>query len=269
VNTPTLSMKPISCLILADLPNWIVCRITDEMIRRMPCDFTKRYYTQISTDEFVTLANQHDLVHYQNSDWQYHIDRIDEIKVPIITSIRSFRYPDYIHRLDGKVHYHILNPLQREFFPDATYIPDGVFPFESRPFTVGFAGRPDEYKGYEMIERACRELGVIFKPALNLRPNQMQEYYDSIDLYVCASENEGHSTPVMECLSMNKPVITTDVGIPHFLNVYKIKRTVEGIKDGISIFYTKPMVRDFSWESACNKFTELYETIARRRSTEN
>jgi len=251
-------------LILADTPGWIVDRITDEMIKRIDCKFTKVYYDSIGTDEFIRLANQHDLVHYQNFDWHKHINRIDEIKVPIITSIRSFRYPEYIFKIKDKVHFHIINPDLKKFFPKATYIPDGIFPFKKKEFIVGFAGRSDEYKGFEMIKQACEELGCTFKPAIDIEPSKMQEYYDSIDLYVCASEAEGFSAPVMECLSINKPVLTTDVGIPHFLNVHKCERSVEGIKKGIEKFFTQYQVKDYTWENSCNQLKELYDVLCHR-----
>lgn len=260
----TPNSNTLRILIMSDGLGWIVDRITDEMIKRIPHKFTKRFYTQISTDEFIELANQHDLVHYQNWDWEKHKDRIDEIKVPIITTIRSFRFPKYIHELEGKVHWNIINPKQEEFFPNSTYIPDGIFEIPHREFTVGFAGRPDEYKGYHLIKRACEELGVRFYPALDIPPEKMPEYYNSIDLYVCASENEGHSTPVMECLSINKPVVTTDVGIPSMLNVHKVERSVDGIKEGIRHFYTQPMVTEYSWENVCRKMEKLYVEVAKK-----
>ncbi len=247
-------------LILADTPGWIVDRITDEMIKRIPFNFTKRYYTQIDTNEFVNLANKHDLVHYQNWDWLKHIERFDDIKVPVITSIRSFRFPNYIYELNGRCHFHIINPDQRQFFSEATYIPDGIFPFKRKSFVVGFAGRADDYKGYNIIKQACEELGVTFKPAFDVPPDQMQDYYDSINLYVCASIAEGHSTPVMECLSINKPVLTTDVGIPKFLNVHKCERNLKSIKKGIERFYTQDQVNNYTWENCCNQFVKLYET---------
>ena len=249
-------------LILTDGLGWIVDRATAEMMKRIPFDFTERFYTEIGTDDFIKEANQHDLVHYQNWDWERHIDRFDEIKVPVITSIRSFRFPKYIHRLDGKTFFHILNPKQREFFPDATYIPDGIFPFESKEFVVGFAGRPDEYKGFSLVKNACEELGCTFKPALDISPDKMQEYYDSIDLYVCASENEGHSTPVMECLSINKPVLTVDVGIPHMLNVHRCTR--ETLKQEIEKFYTQNQVSEYTWENSCKQFEEFYANTAKK-----
>ncbi|MEN9596317.1 MAG: hypothetical protein RL236_751 [Pseudomonadota bacterium] len=258
-------LKKPKVLIMADTPGWIVDRITDEMIRKMKFDFTKRYYSKISTDEFIELANQADLVHYQNWDWIYHKDRINEIKTPIITSIRSFRYPEYIFELSEKVRFHVITPHLKEIFPTATYIPDGIFEPKKRKFVVGFAGRPDKYKGFDMIKKACKELGVVFYPALDIPSEKMSEYYNSIDLYVCASENEGYSAPVMECLSINKPVITTNVGIPSLLNITKIERSVEGIKEGILKFYTEPMVRDYSWDNVCKDFSIFYKSVISKK----
>lgn len=248
-------------LILADTPGWIVDRITDEMIRLMPFEFTKRYYDQISTDELISLANTHDLVHYQNWDWHKHLDRIGEIKTPILTSIRSFRFPEYALKIP--THIHILNPGLSEFFPNATYIPDGIFDcFQpDHEFTVGFAGRPDEYKGFPIISQACKELGARFNPALNVAPDKMPEYYRSVDLMVIASENEGANTIALECMAMNKPFITTNVGMAKYLNVNIAERSVNAMCTAIGKFYTRPQVADYNWENICKKFTDLYGSI--------
>lgn len=258
-------MSLIKVFILTDGQGWIVDRITDKMIELMPFEFVKGDYTKISSEDFVRIANDCDLVHYQNWDIERFLPVIDQIKTPIIVSIRSFRFPEYIHQLKGKVHFHILNPKQKEFFPDATYIPDGIFGEFKKDFIIGFAGRQDEYKGFNLIKQACDELGVIFKPAIDISPDKMAEYYDNIDLYCCASLNEGHSTPVMECLARNKPVITNNVGIPSILGIDTIERSLEGIKNGILKYYTYPKVKDYTWENVCKQFTELYETKLGRR----
>ena len=251
-------------LILADIPGWIVDRIVDRMIEGINFTFTKRYYTSIPTDQLIAEANQHDLVHYGNWDLQYHIQSLDLIKVPLLVSIRSHRYPPYVRDLamQNKFHIHVINPALHDAFPNAHLIPDGIFDqFKSdHDFVVGFAGKADEYKGFPLIVQACKELGVKFKPATgDVKPENMLEYYKSIDLLVCASLAEGHSSPVMECLAMNKPVITTDVGIPRLLNVHKIERTVEGIKYGIQKFYTQDQVLPrYSWLNICDQFKKLY-----------
>ena len=255
---PTSNTLPTKVLILTDGLNWIVDRITDEMIKRMPFEFTVEDYTKISKEDFIRKANEADLVHYQNWDCERLLDCFDQIKTPIIMSIRSFRFPDFVRNL--KVNFHIINPKQRGFFPDATLIPDGIFGTFKKDFTVGFAGRCDDYKGFPLIKQACEELGVNFNPA-NVNPDEMGAYYDSIDLYCCASLNEGHSTPVMECLARNKPVITTDVGIPSYFDIDKVERSVEGIKKGILRHYTYPLVKDYTWENICKELTKMYEEI--------
>jgi glycosyltransferase involved in cell wall biosynthesis len=253
-------------LLLADAPGWIVDRIVDRMIEGIPFEFTKRYYDGLHPAELLELSKQHDLVHYGN--WGQ-IDRffgvIPQIKKPFLMSVRSFRFEPYVLEAAKKVsHVHIVNPELLEFFPGATYIPDGIFEQfrPNRKFTVGFAGRPDDYKGFDLIFQACELLGVTFAPARGeLSPLSMPDYFSSIDLYVCASRAEGASTPVMECLAMNVPVITTNVGIPKFLNVHKVERNVESIAKGIERFYTQKQVTAYNWKSICAQFTDLYQDL--------
>jgi glycosyltransferase involved in cell wall biosynthesis len=254
-------------LILADIPGWVVERIVDRMIEGIDFTFTKRFYTSISSQQFVEEANQHDLVHYGNWDLQYHLGILDQIRVPFLMSIRSFRYPSYVIDITKRsnVSTHVIHPALRDIFPGSFLIPDGIFD-QFKPdhdFIIGFAGKPDEYKGFNLIAQACSELGVKFKPATgDVNPKDMYEYYKSIDLLVCASHAEGFGMPVMECLAMNKPVITTDVGIARFLNVHKIERSVESIKQGIQKFYTMNQVLpQYSWDAACDQFKKLYISL--------
>lgn len=249
-------------LILADIPGWIVDRICDRMIQGIDFEFMKEYYACISTEELIERANRCDLVHYLNWDIQYHWNELHRINVPFLMSIRSHRFPPYVRDVAKRVNVHVINlDLQNEF-PGSHYIPDGIFD-QFKPdheFVVGFSGRPDDYKGYPLISQACKELGVKFKPAAgDIKPEDMYDYYKSIDLLVCASQAEGFGAPLMECLAMNKPVVTTNVGIARYLNVHKIERTVESIKSGIQRFYTSPQVlSQYSWVNVCAQFKELY-----------
>lgn len=42
---------------------------------------------------------------------------------------------------------------------------------------------------------------------------KMPEYYNSIDVYICASKTEGTPAPVLEAMACGIPIISTDVGI--------------------------------------------------------
>lgn len=262
-------------LILSDVPSWIIDRITDEIMRIVPMDFQKGYYTQMTTKEIIKNGNKCDIVHYMNWDIDRHSGIIDGLSVPLIVSCRSHRFPDSFKMVakSRKIILHVITPQLLQVFPWATYIPDGIFKefVPDREFVVGFAASNNsqnlEYKGYGLIQQACKELGVILKPAFDLQPHQMIDYYRSIDLYVCASRNEGHSTPVMECLAMNKPVLTVDVGLASTFDVHKVERNVESIKRGIIKFYTHSQVRGHYWDNLRDSYLKLYNSVIPRKAT--
>lgn len=253
-------------LILTDGLNWIVDRITNTIIEKMPdVDFIRMKYPTISTDEFIKISEVVDLVHYQNWDIKYHLHRLHDIKTPFLYTFRSHRYPSYaidVSRWATKTM--VINKQLKEEIPWSVYIPDGIFDqfYSYKQFTVGYAGVPDDYKGYTMINEACNELGCTFRHAYGIPPEDMPDFYRSIDLYVCASVAEGHSTPVMECMAMNKPVITPPVGVPAGLNVHLYFRNKQSLKEAISKFYTRPQVEEFRWDNIIPNLKSLYlETI--------
>ena len=263
-------------LILSDAAGWIVDRIMNRMVENTPISevvYTKGYYTKLSPDELVTMANNNDLLYYMNWDWGIHTPIIDQIKIPILCSVRSHRYPEYFKSLVPKFKaLHVVNPyLIDEFMglnENIVYIPDAIEQiFLNKRTVVGFAGQPSEYKGYELIKEAVRLLGdsYEFRPAVNLKPEEMFDYYKSIDIYVCASDAEGFSTCVMECLAMGKNVVSTFSGVPRnyqgrFNNLVFVDRTVEHIMAGIESFSDSTWFKDeYSYPNICAKFTEIYK----------
>ncbi len=256
-------------LILTDGCNWIVDRITDRIIAGMPdIEFLRADYTKIRTEELIDTANICDLVHYNNWDISYHLHRYQEIKTPFLYTVRSHRYPSYTYDVaNWATKTMVINPMLLREIPNSVYVPDGIFEqFQPSKFVVGYAGLPNEYKGFHLIKQACEELGVEIKAATGyLKPEEMVDFYKSINLYVCASVAEGHSTPVMECLAMNIPVATLKVGLPSILNIHFIEeRTVKSIKRTISKFYTSPQVLPiYSWENIIPQIKKLYNECVR------
>lgn len=258
-------------LILPDGMNWVVDRNCEALMNYLPeIDFTVKPYTKISVDEFITQANAHDLVHYFNWGILKFRKVLDQIKKPLLLSVRSHRYNPYIRKIYKRKNtwFHVINSDLLKDFPDAVYLPNGIFDqFKpSSEFTVGFAGYPNkealEYKGYPLIEEACRKLKVRFNPALgDISPEQMPKYLSSLDVYVCASKAEGFSTVVMECLAMNIPVVTMDTGVPRQFNIVKVSRTVEDIMAGIKRFYTQDLVKEYRWKKVAPEYKKLYEKI--------
>jgi len=251
-----------------------VDRIVQRMVEGIPHDFTVRNYGSISSAKLLKLAREHDLVHYANWTIKHHRRVWDDLfQLPFLLTVRSHRYPAYVKEVAARVScVHVVNPKLLEDFPEAVYIPTGIFEqFWDERFVVGsvarrgdYGGKNLEYKGIPLIERACAELGVEFRPAFgDMSPGDMVEYYRSLNVYVCASVAEGHSTCVMECLAMNVPVISTDAGPPSAfdLGVTKVERTVGSIKEAISKFYTAPKVAGHNWVDVCARFSELYERM--------
>lgn len=251
--------------LLTDGCGWIVDRISAKIATIPDFEFEIGDYVKTPTDVLIEKANNSDLIHYNNWDASYHHSRLNEINVPFLYTIRSHRYPEYTKQVyNWATKTMVITPMLLSEFPNATYIPDGVFDefYSTKPFVVGYAGMINEYKGVHLIERACRELGCELKIANGIDSKDMVDFYNSIDLYVCASVAEGHSTPVMECMAMNKPVVTVKVGLPSTLNANFIEeRTVEGIKKSISKFYTRPQVEQFKWDNVLEQIKNLYNSM--------
>lgn len=252
-------------LILTDGCNWIVDRITDHIIKSLPdINFIRKNYTKISTQDFIKLANEVDIIHYNNWDISYHLHRYQEIKKPFLYTVRSFRYPPYAQKVaQWATKTLVIHPDLLLHIPNSVYIPDGVFDeyFTNKKFVVGYAGKPDAYKGFHLIQEACNQAGVVFEHADNIPPAHMPDWYDSIDLYVCMSIAEGHSTPVMEAMARNIPVITPKVGIPGTLGLKYTERNVTALKEEILKHYTQPMMEPYKWSNIIPQIESLYKSM--------
>ncbi|MBD3248338.1 glycosyltransferase [Candidatus Falkowbacteria bacterium] len=134
----------------------------------------------------------------------------------------------------------------KDVHSDLVYIPNGVETDKFRPkkinrsenFTVGWVGYPDrggetDAKGfYTVIKPAVEKIDNIeFLTSLRglseTPHDEMPDFYNKLDVYVCASESEGFCNPVVEAMSCGVPVISTAVGIS--------KQIIKNGKNGILI----------------------------------
>lgn len=100
----------------------------------------------------------------------------------------------------------------------------------TRPLKIGWTGNSmfideedDDLKGLnKIIKPAIEELKNegynvelnIADRNIKLIPHEkMPDYYNDIDIYVCASRTEGTPNPILEAMACGVPVISTDVGI--------------------------------------------------------
>jgi len=152
---------------------------------------------------------------------------------------------------------------------------------------VGWAGSLTNHPGkrgyYEFIKPICDEF-----PEIELKiqakennfitdENLMREYYNSLDLYICASRTEGTPRPVLEAAACGIPVISTDVGIvPELIdddvNGFIVDRNYDAIKtrmrwliqnrDILPEFGSKIRAKienEFNWHSLIYQWTDFFK----------
>ena len=153
---------------------------------------------------------------------------------PLILFLRKFRgvnvVSDRLHRLfsDEKINN---VPTHPQYKVNPVYTPNGVDTEVFRPTTpltsdgplrVGFAGTAkgihDARKGYsEYVVPACCKAGcklitAIARTETCLPPEQMPEFWNSVDVMLLPSSSEGFSIAALEAAACGRPVISTRVG---------------------------------------------------------
>ncbi len=141
--------------------------------------------------------------------------------------------------VSSNILYDIYNNLEVKYKP-TTVITDGVnlssfypkslerFNDLNRVINVGWVGNSEWSKGVDH-----KGINTIIKPVIeklkadgyninlfssdkmdkHIPIEEMVNYYEKIDVYVCASINEGTPNPVLESMACGVPIISTNVGI--------------------------------------------------------
>lgn len=66
----------------------------------------------------------------------------------------------------------------------------------------------------ELIEEGYEvELNIADRNINMIPHNEMIDYYNNIDIYICSSRTEGHPDPILEAMACGIPIISTNVGI--------------------------------------------------------
>jgi len=150
---------------------------------------------------------------------------------------------------------------------NVVYIPNGVdTELFNNPFIVGFVGAKDshEHKGYELVRQACSKLGLTLETISgNVPIEKMPDFYRQIDCLVIPSISEGCNNPTLEALAMNKPVISTKVGIAADLEgAILVDRTVDSIKQALKKLSGRlQIVEKYTWKRIAAQYHELYDRI--------
>lgn len=136
-----------------------------------------------------------------------------------------------------------------------------------RPVIVGWAGNSRwgmdlttfDFKGFHsIIKPAIEELqseGLAIegrfadRNVAQIPYQEMVQYYNAIDIYLCASAIEGTPNPILESFACGVPVISTDVGIvPHLFGTEQKRfilnvRSKQELKDKLRLLVQTPALR--------------------------
>ena len=166
---------------------------------------------------------------------------------------------------------------------------------ENREIVIGWVGNSKwggdgiDHKGLETIIKpaiqSLREEGYNVRGYYADRMerwiphNEMNEYYNSIDIYVCASDIEGTPNPALESMACGIPIVSTDVGmIPQLFGTLQQHfilplRTTEHLKLKLIELIKNPQkrqmlskenlerIKNWTWEKQCGKWDEFFKTI--------
>lgn len=107
--------------------------------------------------------------------------------------------------------------------------------------------------------------------------DKMPDYYNSIDVYICASKNEGTPNPVLESMASGVPIVSTNVGIVRDALGEKQKefilkeRTKEDLKAKlVELLKHKEKFKelseenlkqreDWTWKKKCYQFRDFFK----------
>jgi phenylacetate-CoA ligase len=256
-------------LMVADVPDWIFakhCRrlaegLSDEF------DFDLAYMGQ-PIDEA-----RYDLVY--PLEWNLVPEGLPRTPSRWVTGIRShiswagvdfLGLVDYLGRGFQRVHA-VSRRLQRlfePFLPATDYLTHGVDAEAFRPsrpvsaragrLRVGWAGnKKSPAKGFEQFVAPLARLpGVELVTCgygeRNLGPREMREFYDSIDVYVCASSTEGNNNTLLEAAAMERAIVATEAGtapeyLAHGQSALLVEREVPAFLAAVARLQADPRLR--------------------------
>ena len=235
---PTLHRPRV--MLMADVPNWIFARHCKVLMERLGSQFDFELKLQGQTYNEA----DYDLIY----PLEWNLIPQNQIRTPAkyVTSIRSHTswaghdflgFTQFLNTHFQRIHTvsERLTRVFRPFVPQTDYVTHGTdtsFFTPTRPVDqtpsgrvrVGWAGnRVNKTKGFEELIAPLGKLpGVelVFCGYMdkNLDLEGMRRFYDSIDVYICSSAQEGNNNSLLEAASMERAILTTDNGtVPEYL----------------------------------------------------
>jgi len=237
-------------LLIADVPDWIFARHCEELTRRLG----HRYAFETICQGEPFDEDAYDLIY----PLEWNLVAPTAIRAPrkYVTGVRSFtawqdRAPAAFGRLLAhnfqRVHAvsHGLVEVLRRFVPHLSLLRHGVDLQRFTPTTradqsgerlvLGWCGnRSATVKGTAALVEPLAMLPDVQLAQCAYRdgqraPADMPAFYDSLDVYLCASASEGNNNAVMEAAAMGRAIVTTASGTVR-----------EWLRDGHSALIVEP-----------------------------
>lgn len=226
-------------LLIADVPNWIFDRHAQTLKKLLAADFAIEIAYQYQPYD----EQAYDLIY--PLEWNLVTPNQMRRREKYVTGIRSHiswqahpfdKFVNHLKAHFGRVHV-VSQRLLRLFEPHLPgvvalshgldldfFTPSTTADLSGTRLRLGWAGnRKSPAKGFEQF---VEPLGQIEGVELvfcgysdrNLTQAEMVEFYNSIDVYICASDSEGNNNSLLEAAAMQRAIVTTDVGtVPEYL----------------------------------------------------
>jgi glycosyltransferase involved in cell wall biosynthesis len=309
------TVKP-QVLMFVDKPGWAHDFKTDQIVRYLSdeFEFRKHYCDQAVRESDIEWADLIVIYYWRamrsqslKKVWHLleqnrhkvlmgicsHVEMEGDLKEPGMMVIKALAGAVFANsRL-------LYNAYAQYFDVPVYYTPNGVDttlftpadqPVRNAKLTVGWAGSLTTNgggKGYhEFIVPAAKAAGVEVLAAARedcwRTQEQMLEFYRKIDLYVCASLNEGTPNPCLEAAACGVPILTTRVGnMPELIepgvNGYFVERDMRDIAEKLRMLRDDPELLNhlrsnarkavLSWDWKVN--AENYRKMFRERMQAN
>ena len=273
-------MRP-EILIIVDVPGWALDRAAENVMKRLTNQFR---FKKVFNDQAVEAVKKNDYDLLYITYWRQFQDASTDIQIcsPAITGIRShFKWDkgkglppsdEILNHINAfkavNVPSSILYNIFRDKHPALFYTPHGVdqnifipaknpFTSPARELVVGWTGSKNNHPGK-------RGLDDLLIPALNnlkgvklitaaredkwRTQEEMVNFYQSLDAYICTSRTEGGPHPLLEASSCGIPIISTQMGIAPDLiednkNGILINMSIESIRNAITLLRDNPELR--------------------------
>jgi glycosyltransferase involved in cell wall biosynthesis len=303
-------------LFIVDCPGWAHDFKTRNLARVLANDYDirKRYQTEVTPDDldqadlilvyfwlqFKTLQalipcfkhNLHKLLVGVCSHWELERGwRRAGLKM-----LRKLSRAVFVNNL---ALYHEFQPLLNRLVfltpngVDTSFFSPAVRIERSAAFRIGWAGslsnRDPGYRGYhDLIVPAVAALeGVELVTAAREEkwrgPEEMREFYRSLDVYVCASRTEGTPNPCLEAAACGVPLLTTRVGnMPELVrdgvNGFFIERDTADIAEKLRLLrddaalrtslahHIREDIQGWDWSIRAQAYKQMFEEVLSRKT---